>query len=609
MKHRTQRLLGALAFSVLSMPMFAQMSGTYNIDAAGTGTSNYTSFGSAIADLDSLGVSGAVTFNVASGTYTEQVNLGAVTGASSTNTITFQGGSSTAASILTYTPASSSDNWTVKMTGTDYVTFDNLTITSGGSTYGRLIVYTDTVTNFNLTNCHLIGTTTSGSSGSTSSFRAGLYYAYPAVAAGNWHISDNTFDSVTYAVYVYGLGYGAGSGADSVFVEDNTINANYNGFYVRYAKYQKMHDNVINDIKGNSLRNYAYYPVYELDVQNNQVNEAAYGLYCYTAPPTSGATGNIKVNVSNNHFEGTYYGLYVGGSGSSTTEKITDLTIENNTIEAWGSSYNYGIRLNYINASATARAKVQNNMISLNTTSTTGTLYGIYPYHCANVDMFHNSIAANGGSLTNSRLIYLNHSSSSSYFTPGGNSLKNNSVANLNGGRCVVGQSATTGSAAYCETGTNLFYTTNTAPYSNFTPGSTDLTGDPMYVNPLTDLHAQAQVADNAGAALGVLTDIDGDTRSTTTPDIGADEFAYVSQCFAPTGVTTSNVTASSFDASWSSANTAIGYHARAWAAGTTTYTYSSGTAGPASFTGLSANTSYSVEVRDICAVGDTSAW
>ena len=130
-----------------------------------------------------------------------------------------------------------------------------------------------------------------------------------------------------------------------------------------------------------------------------------------------------------------------------------------------------------------------------------------------------------------------------------------------------------------------------------------------MYVNPLTDLHAQGQVADNAGTPVGVLTDIDGDTRSTTTPDIGADEFAYVSQCFAPTAVTTSNVTASSFDASWSSANTPIGYHARAWAAGTTTYMYSSGTGSTASFSGLMANTTYSVEVRDICAVGDTSGW
>ena len=583
------------------------LSGVYTINANSFGARNYTSITAAIADLDSLGVNGAVTFNVASGIYDEQINLGEVTGASSVNKITFFGdvGNAFSPTVLTYTPVGTSDNWTVKMTGTDYITFDNITITSGSSSYARLIVYTDTVTNFNLTNCHLTGATVS----STSTNYAGLYYEYPAVAGGTWHVSDNVFDSVSYAAYVYGTGYGAGSGADSVFIEDNTINATYYGFYTRYARYSKVHDNTINSLVTNGVRNYVYYPILELDVQGNQVNDGAYGIYVYTAPPTSGATGGIKATISNNHFEGNYYGIRLGGSGSATTEKLTDVTIENNTIEGWGSSYNYGIYLAYVDASATNRAKIQNNMISLNTTSTTGTLYGIYPYHCANVDMHHNSIAANGGSLTNSRLIYLNHSTSTSYFTPGGNDLSNNAVTNLNGGKNVVGQTATTGSAAYCTTSNNLFYTTNTTPHTNFTPATSDLTGDPMYMNPLTDLHAQGQVADNAGTPVGVLTDIDGDTRSTTTPDIGADEFAYVSQCFAPTAVTTSNVTSTSFDASWTSANTPIGYHARAWAAGTTTYMYSSGTGSTASFSGLMANTTYSVEVRDICAVGDTSGW
>ena len=605
------------------------LSGVYTINANSFGARNYTSITAAIADLDSLGVGGAVTFNVASGVYDEQINLGEVTGASSVNTITFFGdvGNAFSPIVLTYTPVGSSDNWTVKMTGTDYVTFDNMTITSGGSSYARLIVYTDTVTNFNLTNCHLIGTISSG--GSTSSNYAGLYYAYPAVAAGNWHISDNTFDSVSYAIYVYGLGYGAGQGADSVFIEDNTINANYNGFYVRYAKYQKMHDNVINDIKGKSLRNYAYYPVYELDVQNNQVNDAAYGLYMYSAPPTSGATGGIKVNVSNNHFEGTYYGLRIGGSGTSTTEKITDLTIENNTIEAWGTSYNYGIYLAYVNAATTARAKVQNNMIALNTTSSTGTLYGIYPYHCANVDMFHNSVAANGGSLTNSRLIYLNASTSTSYFTPGGNSLKNNIVANLNGGMTVVAPSyITSGDSAYFTSDNNLFYSSNTASFeyagttmndsvwrSTTSQDANSVWGDPMFNNPLTDLHVMGPGADNSGTPLGLMTDIDGDTRSTTTPDIGADEYTYTPMCFAPTGVSTSNISSSSFYFNFNTVNSAIEFEARAAQTGTQNYSYYNQTyigsngLSQGSISGLNANTEYFVQVREICAIGDTSAW
>ena len=83
------------------------------------------------------------------------------------------------------------------------------------------------------------------------------------------------------------------------------------------------------------------------------MNDGAYGIYVYSAPPTSGATGNMKATISNNHFEGNYYGIRLGGSGSATTEKFTDVTIENNTIEGWGSSYNYGIYLAYVNASAT----------------------------------------------------------------------------------------------------------------------------------------------------------------------------------------------------------------------------------------------------------------
>ena len=602
------------------------LSGVYTINANSFGARNYTSIAAAVADLDNLGVSGAVTFNVAAGIYDEQVNLGEVTGASSINTITFFGdvGNAFSPTVLTYTPLGSSDNWTVKMTGTDYVTFDNMTITSGGSSYASLIVYTDTVTNFNLTNCHLIGKT----SGSTSSYYAGLYYAYPAVAAGNWHISDNTFDSVSYAVYVYGLGYGAGSGADSIFVEDNVINTTFYGFYLRYGKYQKIHDNVVNSIISGNVRNYAYYPTYELDVQNNQVNDAMYGLYVYTSPPTSGATGGIKATISNNHFEGTLYGIYLAGAGSATAEKWTDVTIENNTIEAWGSSYNYGIRLNYINASSTNRAKIQNNMISLNTTSTTGTLYGIYPYHCANVDIHHNSIAANGGSLTNSRLIYLNASSSTSLFTPGGNSLKNNIVANLNGGMTMVVQSSAFGAPAYFTSENNVFYSSNAA---SFNYGGTTMSdsvwrattsqdlnsvwGDPMFTNPLTDLHVMGPGADNAGTPVGLTTDIDGDSRSTATPDIGADEYTFVPICFPPTGVSIYNISSSYFYFNFSTANSAIEFEARAAQAGTQNYSYYNQTyigsngLSQGSISGLNANTEYFVQVREICAIGDTSAW
>jgi hypothetical protein len=52
------------------------------------------------------------------------------------------------------------------------------------------------------------------------------------------------------------------------------------------------------------------------------------------------------------------------------------------------------------------------------------------------------------------------------------------------------------------------------------------LFGDPLFVSPASDLHLSCgSPADNAGMPIpGITTDIDGEMRSATTPDIGADE-------------------------------------------------------------------------------------
>src|SRR5438105_14189078 len=67
----------------------AQLSGTYTICSSGC---NYSSISAAVSALNSNGVSGPVTFNIGSGTYNETLYLSSgISGASSTNTITFKG--------------------------------------------------------------------------------------------------------------------------------------------------------------------------------------------------------------------------------------------------------------------------------------------------------------------------------------------------------------------------------------------------------------------------------------------------------------------------------------------------------------------------------------
>jgi hypothetical protein len=418
MKNRTLRWIGAVALLVLSAPMFAQLSGSYTIDPNGSGTNNYTSFTSAISALSTSGVSGAVTFNVKQGTYTEQVTIPSVTGASATNKITFQADpTNTAAATVTYSPTGTADNWTIRLNGCSNITIKGLTITSGGTTYGRLVDYTGSVGNISI-----LDNTFNGVAGtSTSSYFAGMYYTSPAEAQGNWNVSGNTMNAVSYAIYVYGSSYT--TSMDSIFIENNVINTTYYGLYPRYAKYQKVHGNTIN-ATGTYAYNYLYYPLYGVDVQNNTINAGTgYGFYIYTSAPSGYAP---YLTIENNTINAGTYGIYASCSGTSTGSQWAAASIKKNNIVLSGTT-NYGIYLNYANFPSTAPGIIENNMIASNGT---GSIYAIYPYHCANTTIQHNSVNVSAGSTTAGRAVYLNASTSTSYFTPGGNVIKNNIFVN-----------------------------------------------------------------------------------------------------------------------------------------------------------------------------------
>lgn len=86
--------------------------GTYTI--ATDGTADYPSFGAAIDTLNQVGIIGPVVFSVSTGTYTEQVVLNSVPGASDVNTISFVGQSD---SVLLTASTSQQDNYVMLVDG------------------------------------------------------------------------------------------------------------------------------------------------------------------------------------------------------------------------------------------------------------------------------------------------------------------------------------------------------------------------------------------------------------------------------------------------------------------------------------------------------------
>ncbi len=112
------------------------LAGTYTISAG----ADHETFSDAAADLNNLGIDGAVTFLVNPGIYTEQIWLKEVAGASAQNTITFKSSTENPEDVvLQFEPQSHTMNWVVHLEGASHITFQEITIQNiGNSEYGKV---------------------------------------------------------------------------------------------------------------------------------------------------------------------------------------------------------------------------------------------------------------------------------------------------------------------------------------------------------------------------------------------------------------------------------------------------------------------------------------
>ena len=120
-----------LLFLSLALISFAkaQLSGTYTINSNASQNPNYTSFSAAASAL-SAGVSGQVIFEVAPGIYEEYVTINQINGTSATNRVIFRGMGADNQQVVITSNAGYTDNSTLKLNGADYVTFENMTVTT-----------------------------------------------------------------------------------------------------------------------------------------------------------------------------------------------------------------------------------------------------------------------------------------------------------------------------------------------------------------------------------------------------------------------------------------------------------------------------------------------
>jgi hypothetical protein len=603
-------VLPFVALVVSSVSALAQMSGTYTINPSGSGTSNYTSFTAAVAALTTNGVNGAVVFNVSQGTYTEQLTLPAITGTSTTNTITFQANpANTAPAEITYSPTGTTDNWTIHLNQTNNVTIKGLKITSGGTTYGRLIAYTGS-SNIRVEDNTMVGISTASS---TSSYSAAFYYnATTPYPSGTWVIKGNSITNVAYGFYMYGSSAGS---MDTLRIQNNTLDCYYYGLYSYYAKNPKIIGNTFNKLGGASNiygYNYVYYPTGNAEFKNNTINGFRYGCYMYASGGSQ--TWDVQNNTLN---EAGYYGFYISNSSAGKAEKVT---IKNNNINMLlNSTFAYGLYLGYVDG-AQGRSEVSNNMVNVDM-PTTATVYTFYPYALDSADIYFNTFAVQSSAGASGTSTYGMYGGSTG--TNAGTKWRNNIFANSVGGPAANILAAGVTSGMFSNMNYNLYYGTTSNPVTWGATSCGSLSalqtassqeangqwGDPIFAAS-NDAHAEGLVADGTATPIaGITTDIDGDTRNSSTPDIGADEFTPPA-CAKPSGVNFTVLTPTSV--SFTFAGNAGSYELEWGPTGFTPGTGSSATTGTtsATITVLPATT-YDLYLRANCVAAGNgySAW
>ena len=448
----------AMLFSGYS---FGQLSGTkYVIDKNGTASSTvYKSFKDFVSDLQSgtrsdggtpagPGVDAAVAVTVAakSGPYTEQIRIPAIKGASAKNTITFDGNGQT----LQFTATSSSNSYTIRLDGADYITVKDLTIIGSGTSYGRCVHLRSSADNNVIEGCNL----QLPNIGSTSN-----YNAYVMIANGNASPTSSRGDAgegnvikncktsaasgkgprdgmAQYNATNNGKFVNTFDGNDvkdwranglylyhtrSQIIKNNNIHNTGNSFsgnkygvytynYRGYGHGHTITGNKIHDMNGTARNTSAHYGVYlygyyayksaddiivndnEITIENNGTN---YGIYNYGYQSQVDAdlqmNGNtIKVTHNN---PSRYYQQYGINNYIYYSRNLDALNIDDNKIQMISNRYAYGIR-NYAGylTGLVKNGSVANNQIDLHTGYYT---YGIYHYTYGaskGIDVTHNTI-------------------------------------------------------------------------------------------------------------------------------------------------------------------------------------------------------------------------
>ena len=274
------------------------LNGTYTIDQASpTSGTNYNTFNDAVNALHTRGVSGAVTFEIKAGTYNEQFVLYSITGASSTNTISFIAIEDV---NLVFTATDASNNYIIRLNEAAYIKFLFINFYAYGTNYSRIIDFAiySYAYNIDFTNNHFFGNSNGIYSELIYAEFTGLENIYFAT---NYFIGGRSgLQLTTYSGY-------------NVKVQFNYFEGQNSALTLSYFNSPKVVGNIIEGASTSGIY------LYSCDF----ASEVSLNIVTYTGTVENGAgivlsscqgTASINGIVKNNFVQNTNVGIYTAFS-------------------------------------------------------------------------------------------------------------------------------------------------------------------------------------------------------------------------------------------------------------------------------------------------------
>jgi len=439
------------------------LSGTYTLGSDTLSDFNY--FADLSQSLLKCGISGPVIIQLDSAIYDEQIELGTVDNSSSTNTITIKG-KGVNKTIITNSNTNMNNKHIVKLVSAKHYKFDSISFVSAqGVNYTWGIHFYQSSSNIDITNCE---------------FNLGDNFTKEFVAIKSYTILHS-------ALFI-----------DSILIKNNKFIGGADAIYL-------------------SSQNPYTYGVNNKIINNKFENQYRNAIWLKNQKNTYISSNTIV----NSDIKGTTLtGISLSNARDSISIKGNKIDINGKCgffIDTYSYSNNFTLCNNFVNIK-------QNNSIHF------GDIFGLNFNNLSNVSVYNNTVKVDG-------VIWYNGSANTfrihnpSYM----NVINNIFINNVNGLIFTGDNHALNLNYDYNNLISNASIiskfeqSNNTYTFSQWKQqvNSTHTVSiNPTFVSS-SDMHSNSITMDNLGTNVGIIHDIDGDIRSTTTPDIGADEYTY----------------------------------------------------------------------------------